>query len=251
MFLAPRAGVGRLVDVLVESLQTAGTRFVTTKVNNVVANSGGGVIVGPEAGTFDAAVIATRAGTAAQMLGAETATSLAGIPTASVAVVTLALSGARLPAGINGFLVPRRSNRLITACSFASNKWPHWSEPGQPVVRLSVGRYGDHRALDLDDGTLTDRVVSELEEALGGALSVSASRVSRWPDTFPQYLLGHGDGIDRVEADLGDRLPGVALAGASYRGSGIPACIASGRRAARLVRQHAANHPVGSGRSRR
>ncbi len=246
MFLTPRAGVGRLVDVLVESLRTAGTRFVTRKVNSVNVNPGGGVVVGPEAETFDAAVIATRARTAAAILGAETGAPLSDIPTASVAVVTVALSGARLPSGVNGFLVPQGSNRLVTACSFASNKWPHWSDPGQAVVRLSVGRYRDRGALDLDDGALTDRVLGELEEALGASLSVSAARVSRWPDAFPQYLLGHSDGIGRVEAALSGRLPGVALAGASYRGSGIPACIASGRRAARLVREHGANHPVGS-----
>jgi oxygen-dependent protoporphyrinogen oxidase len=109
---------------------------------------------------------------------------------------------------------------------------------------MSVGRYRDGRALDLDDATLTDRLLAELEEALRSGLSPTASRVSRWPDAFPQYLLGHGDRINQVESDLAARLPTVALAGASYRGSGIPACIASGRRAARLVLERVGSQVV-------
>jgi protoporphyrinogen oxidase len=38
-----------------------------------------------------------------------------------------------------------------------------------------------------------------------------------------------------VERQLSSRLPTVSLAGATYRGSGIPACIASGRTAARQM----------------
>jgi oxygen-dependent protoporphyrinogen oxidase len=38
--------------------------------------------------------------------------------------------------------------------------------------------------------------------------------------------------VEGIEAALAATVPQVALAGASYRGSGIPACIASGRRAA-------------------
>lgn len=130
----------------------------------------------------------------------------------------------------------------MTACSFASNKWPHWVEPGEALVRISAGRFGDNRALELDDATLCDRLLAELEDALGRAISPAAVRISRWPDAFPQYVPGHGARIDAVEASLADRLPAVALAGASYRGSGIPACIGSGRRAARLVLERARPH---------
>jgi oxygen-dependent protoporphyrinogen oxidase len=167
---------------------------------------------------------------------------LAGIPTASVALVTVSLPGTRLPPGINGFLVPAGSGRLMTACSFASNKWPHWAEPGDAVVRISAGRFGDNRAVELDDATLRDRLLAELEDALGRAISPAKVRISRWPDAFPQYFPGHGARIAAVEAALADRLPAVALAGPSYRGSGIPACIGSGRRAAQLVLERARPH---------
>jgi oxygen-dependent protoporphyrinogen oxidase len=107
---------------------------------------------------------------------------------------------------------------------------------------LSAGRFGDDRSRQLDDDALSDQLLAELEEALGESLSPAAVRISRWPDAFPQYFPGHGARIAAVEAALADRLPAVALAGASYRGSGLPACIGSGRRAAQQIRERASLH---------
>ncbi len=243
VFLAPRGGMSRLVDALVESLRTRGVRFLAQEAAAVRAGPGGAVMVDPDPDPFDAAVVATPARVAAALLepGA-VRQGLAAIPTASVAVVTVALSDARLPPGVNGFLVPQESGRLMTACSFASSKWPQWTHPGQALVRLSSGRFGHERPLELDDAELTDRLLAELEAALGSGLHPVASRVSRWPNTFPQYFVGHGRRVDDIEARLGELLPGVTLAGASYRGSGIPACIGSGRRAARLAIQRSGTH---------
>ena len=233
MFLTPRGGVGRMVEVLVQTLGEAGVDFVAELVDSVRAAETGRVRVTPDPEPFDAAVVATPARIAAGLLGSEGTASLVDLPTASVALVTATLPGTPLPPGINGFLVPRSEGRLMTACSFASNKWPHWTESGGSLVRMSAGRHGDEGALDLDDAGLVDRLVAELGAALGLSLAPSTTRVSRWPCAFPQYTPGHSARMGAVEASLRQRLPSVTLAGASYRGSGIPACISSGRRAAR------------------
>jgi oxygen-dependent protoporphyrinogen oxidase len=162
---------------------------------------------------------------------------MASIRTASVVLVTMAYPRAavRSPAGSSGFLVPRHDGRLMTACSFGSAKWPHWSDPDEMVLRVSAGRDGDSRPLDLDDERLVDRLQAELHQAIGVSGRPQAWRVSRWPDAFPQYDVGHLTLVDRIERTLAADVPGLAVAGASYRGSGIPACIASGRRAAAIV----------------
>jgi protoporphyrinogen/coproporphyrinogen III oxidase len=149
--------------------------------------------------------------------------------------VTMAFDGQVAPAGYSGFLVPRGEGRLMTACSFASNKWPHWADSGRSVLRVSAGRDGDRAALELDDDRLAGRLVDELGQALRRDLSPAAVRVSRWPDAFPQYPVGHGRRMAAIERAVEAALPVVALAGASYHGSGLPACIASGRGAARTA----------------
>jgi oxygen-dependent protoporphyrinogen oxidase len=189
---------------------------------------------------FDRAIVAAPAAAAGRMLAEGSpvaAAELGAIPSASVALVSLAYprDGLVLPDGASGVLVPRDEGRLMTACSFGSLKWPHWSAPDVMVLRVSAGRYGDRRALDLTDEALVERLEGEVASALRTTASPTEWRVSRWPASFPQYLVGHLGRVARLEHALASDLPGVAVAGAAYRGSGIPACIASGRRAADLV----------------
>ena len=192
----------------------------------------------------DRVIVTTDAGAAAQLftdVSPAAASELRAIPYAGVVLTTLAypadaLPGGEPPAG-SGFLVPRIEGRLMTACTFGSNKWPQWQLPGQVVFRVSAGRDGDERALHMNDDGLVAALHAELSEALG--LSAGASpthrRVTRWPGGFAQYRPGHLDRVARIEAALAADAPGVVVAGAPYRGVGIPACIASARRAAELV----------------
>ena len=48
---------------------------------------------------------------------------------------------------------------------------------------------------------------------------------------MPQYLVGHGRRVERIESLLG-RHPGLALAGNAYGGVGLPDCVRSGEQAA-------------------
>lgn len=239
LFLAPRGGMGRLVDRLVDALTAEGATFVPETVTAVRQPGPGEVVVEP-AGSFDAAVLATPAQETARLVrdsAPEAGSAMAAIRNASVVLVTFAFSrGAiEVPAGASGWLVPRADGHLMTACSFGSAKWPHWSDADTMVLRVSAGRSGDRRAVDLSDDTVVDRLRAELSQALRTDLAPGVWRVSRWPEAFPQYEVGHLDRVARIERDLRAGLPSVAIAGASYRGSGIPACVASGRRAAALV----------------
>jgi oxygen-dependent protoporphyrinogen oxidase len=51
---------------------------------------------------------------------------------------------------------------------------------------------------------------------------------------MPQYVLGHPGRLARIDEALAAH-PGLAVAGAAYRGVGIPDCIASGELAAESV----------------
>ena len=59
----------------------------------------------------------------------------------------------------------------------------------------------------------------------------SISAVTRWNGGLPQYPVGHAERVARIR-DAVAKVPGLAVCGAAYDGVGIPACIASGRRAA-------------------
>ena len=160
--------------------------------------------------------------------GARARRAAGAVGACRVAIVTLAV--AQLPSsmrGTSGYLVPKPDQRLVTAASFGSQKWEHWRD-GDEVVRASLGRDGlpvDH----LDDASLVDAAVSELGRHLGADVQPSAVRVSRWPLAFPQYRPGHLRWLAAVESATP---PGLFLTGASYRGIGVPACIADAERTA-------------------
>ncbi len=238
LFASLAGGLGRLVEVLAELLHSRGAALVTgTEIDGLPLDG------------FDAVILATPAPVTAALVGsasAEAAAHLRSVDYASVALTVLVYPEAACsrPLDGTGFLVPATEGRLLTACSFASAKWPHWAAPGDVVLRASAGRWGDERAMALGDGELTDRLHHELAAAVGLVAPPRVVRVTRWERAFPQYRPGHLDRVAQAEAALARDLPGVTVAGAAYRGVGIAACVAQGRAAARRVLS-AAGRPEG------
>jgi oxygen-dependent protoporphyrinogen oxidase len=85
-----------------------------------------------------------------------------------------------------------------------------------------------------DDEQIMQTVATELNPLLGIRGQPTLTRITRWPDIMPQYHVGHLDRVTRIDAEVAE-LPGVELAGNSYRGVGIPHCIHSGEQAAERV----------------
>lgn len=195
----------------------------------------------------DAVILATPAAATARLL-AEVApaagTELAGVESASMAIVTTAWAPADARGGspssaCSGYLVPAasRPRRPVKAVTFSSAKWAHLAPQaeGDPVVvRCSIGRYGEAGDLQRDDGELIDLAVAELTAYAGFTGRPIAGRVTRWGGGLPQYAVGHRDRVARIRAAVATR-PGLAVCGAAYDGVGIPACVRTGREAAAAV----------------
>jgi protoporphyrinogen/coproporphyrinogen III oxidase len=80
-------------------------------------------------------------------------------------------------------------------------------------------------------------VHDELVEAMGMTEGPVHQSIQRWPLAMPQYLVGHQDRLDAVDAVM-RHVPGVFLTGAAYRGVGIASCVADAGRIAEAVAQH-------------
>jgi protoporphyrinogen/coproporphyrinogen III oxidase len=248
-FLTLRDGLGSLPELLVASLTSRGVSCVADARVTSVAREGGPSrwTVSTESATYDAdaVVLATSASATAALLSPLDATAallLARIDAASVATVTLRFDAdeVALPASGTGVLVPAGESiggepRLVTAITFLDRKWPHLATAGTTLLRASVGRIDDVRFESLDDAALVDRIVEELSVVLGLHGAPSATLVVRWPQSFPQYRVNHLARVDAIEAAVRS-IGGIAVCGAAYRGVGVPACIASGRAAARSMR---------------
>jgi len=191
----------------------------------------------------DAVVVATPAGKAATLLAdlaPAAAAELASIRTASMAIVTLAFAAPgpdaplALPAG-SGMLVPAVEGLAVKAMTFSSQKWPGvGAESGVLLLRASLGRDGEEEALQRTDAELLAVVRRELAELTWLTAEPVDSHVQRWGGALPQYAVGHLQRVARIRAEV-QRVPGLAVCGASYDGVGIPACIGSAHIAADRV----------------
>jgi oxygen-dependent protoporphyrinogen oxidase len=170
-------------------------------------------------------------------LDAGAADELRRIDYADSAVIALAYppSAGRFPERGSGWLVPTGEHKTLTAGAFYSAKWPQTAPAdGGLMLRCFVGRGGRAPALDLDDHELVSLVASDVAAATGISGRPRASRVFRWDGALPIYRVGHRERVERIERELAP-LPSLALAGAGYRGSGIPDCIRQGEDAALRV----------------
>ena len=140
---------------------------------------------------------------------------------------------AQIPNGY-GYVIPRIANSDVLACTFSSNKWTGRAPDDAFLLRVYLGRYGQRDVTHCGDSELLDLARQEVQETLAIEATLLLHRIHRWPLSMPQYILGH---LDRL-AQIDDRLrhhPGLFLAGAAYRGVGIPDCIQSGESAAQAA----------------
>jgi oxygen-dependent protoporphyrinogen oxidase len=188
----------------------------------------------------DAVVVAVPAAAAARLVAevdGALAADLAAIEYAGSAVVSLGFPRDRVahPLDAAGMVVPAAAGRRALAVSFSSSKFPGRAPPGCVLVRVFLGGALDPQTARLPDADLETVARDEAAALIGAQGLPLLVQVDRWEGAMPQYHLGHLDRVARIER-AAEAVGGFALAGAAYRGVGIPQVIASGAAAAdRLV----------------
>ncbi|MFD6354171.1 protoporphyrinogen oxidase [Nocardia tengchongensis] len=191
-------------------------------------------------GDVDAVILATPAPEAARLLHdvAPFAAALAGgIELASSAVVALALPVDTALPDNSGILVATGEPLRAKAFTLSSRKWPHLAGRDVALVRASFGRYGDDSTQAWSDDDLVTAAVQDLTTVTGADIRPLRAVVQRWPGGLPQYAPGHVSRILELRSATTD-LPGLALAGSYLDGVGVPACAATGAKAAALIAAH-------------
>lgn len=239
-------GLEELVTALVTRLEEEGAHLLCGRpVRSLIAPGDGPgegswriTLGGDETRTADAVVLATPARAAAALMEKtrpKLAWELRQLRAATTVTVSLAYRRADLPAPLDayGFVVPRSEGRWITACTYTSTKLDHRCPPDHVLLRAFLGgpagEDGLGREAWVDDDEMVRRVRDDLGSILGIAARPTTTEVRRFDAGSPQYEVGHGERVARLEEMTG---PGLALAGSAYHGVGIPDCVASGARAA-------------------
>jgi oxygen-dependent protoporphyrinogen oxidase len=235
-FLSLRTGMAALVEGLVAGFERARIRLGREVVR--IAPGYRVELDGGESIEAEGVILATPAFVTAELLAGldgELAAAHAEIPYASSVVVSLAYSRADvLPLDGYGYLVPRTEGSDVLACTWSSQKWEARAPEEAVLVRVYAGRFGGADTTALDDSELVALARDELRSTGGVVAEPLLTRVRRWPRGMPQYVLGHSKRLARIERAVAEH-SGLAVAGAAYRGVGIPDCIASGELAAESI----------------
>ncbi len=250
-FVSLRGGLEGLVSAVAASATDAGADLRTGFGVRSLARSGAGVAVGFADGSsarFDAVVIATPANAATVLLDGPlpaAARRLDGIPHGTSVLVTLAYPRARVAHDLrgHGYLVPQSEGGPIAACTWSSEKWSGRAPADTVLLRMFVRDEGP--ATTLPEPALIAAARADAERTLAISGEPVLARAVRYEHAMPRYTVGHLVRVAAIE-DAMVAWPAVTLAGASYRGVGLPDCIAQGQAAAaRVAERLSAREPSG------
>ena len=174
-----------------------------------------------------------------QQLDPVLAESLRSIRYVSTATVSLGFRRSELTCPLNGFgfIVPASEGRRINACSWSSTKFSHRAPEDCVLLRVFIGGALAENLAEQDEAALVALARQELCEIMGITATPVLARAYSWRRSNPQYEVGHSKLLEEIDHAANSH-PGLYLAGAAYRGSGIPDCIQSSVNTVVKLTQH-------------
>lgn len=184
--------------------------------------------------TADATVLALPNDVIAQLLPSEALQPyFKKFTTASVITMYLGFTvpDALLPADGTGYIVSDNTNVVCNAATWTSRKWKHTSAQGNLLVRLFYkninARYEELQAMTEEE--LAAVGIADVKSSLGIDAEPSVVNITKWTNQMPRYDLAHREALQGLEQKMAEQYPTIYLAGCSYYGVGIGACIQNGK----------------------
>lgn len=221
LFKTLKGGLAQLINALAPSADSIRGEVETIEKSNGafrVRVNGNWI----DAGQVILAVPAYRAGSTLRQIHGNLADLLESIPYSSSLTLSLAYRKSDLARDLLGFgfLVPRQERRHVVACTLVHNKFPFRAPADMLVLRCFMGG----GSLSESDAALEQIAREELERILGFTAQPLFTKIARWPQSMPQYTVGHAQRVKQIEEHV-QAIPGLHLAGNAYNGVGIPDCV--------------------------
>ena len=214
--------IDRLADELGDALRlNAPVRRLMPRVDGTIALEGADGTVE----RYDDVILALppeAVGPLVRDLDAEAAEELEQIPTAPIGSVALAFDEAsfeRPPDGF-GFLVAPSEGLQVLGVLVESNVFTGRAPDGKVLLRAIQGGTGNTPIEERSDEDMIDAAVDLIDRAWGLVEAPERRWVMRQRRGIPQYVLGHGPRLDRIEARL-RRLGRLHVAGNAYHGIAV------------------------------
>lgn len=250
VFTTLSSGLGTLIDRLRQALP-AGCLKLRTPVLSVEPSAAGWMVTtGQGQHTYDAVLLATPLEPTRALLSAlaspQAREAAACLPTeaSSSLIVALGYTGEAanaisIPSGF-GLLVASPAtgpHPSLLACTFMHQKFAQRVPPGGALLRAFFGSSAADALSAESDAVIAAEARTQLAQLLGPLpAQAQLTMVRRWPRSLPQYAVGHLTRMRRFETCVAS-IPGLAIAGNSYRGVGLPDLVRDATAAAHWLAQ--------------
>lgn len=228
-----QGGMGQLIDALSRTLAADELATVITgaDVQQISRRNGHWHVTTGDRqyGPFAAVVEAAPAHAAARHLhdlDPRFSSLLERIPFAPMAVVALGFKREAVGHDLDGFgmLVPSRERRELLGVLWTSSIFPGRAPEGHVLLRCMAGGASNPSAVELDDESLTNLMLSELRPLLRLKGAPSMVKIIRHERAIAQYTPGHLARLQELTAVCA-KYAGLHLTGSSYRGISVNYCV--------------------------
>jgi len=260
MFVTLKKGLSGLCETLAQKLP-AGSLQLGTEITQIDRTLEGKWVIRttpapPREGNdlFDAIIAAGSVADSSKVLRNSVpvlAEKLGEIEHEGTAIATFAFDLAQVKQEFRGlgFVVPKIEQSPILAGSFSSVKYEHRAPDGKFLIRVFAGGARSPELAVMPEEQLVPLLLKELRKVIRIDGEPLFTTVAHWPNTMPQYNVGHRERIQEIEK-LVSAEPSLALAGNAFSGVGIPNCVRTGYLAAeKIAEEIAIPCPVGEGLS--
>jgi oxygen-dependent protoporphyrinogen oxidase len=231
-------GLETLIDRIVERLPAASLRLNQPVLQIQAENGGWQLTTASGSARFDAVVLATPPHVTRGLLQDQHPRVADLLPPQASSAIVVALaftaeqaSRLRIPRGF-GFVVPPMRPDELLACTFVDQKFNGRVPPGGVLLRAFFGGHSGEALQGESDEQIIARARLQLARVLGPLPEATEAIVRRWPQSLPQYAVGHLERMAELESLL-RAVPGLSLVGSAYYGVGLPDLIRHGRAIAR------------------
>jgi oxygen-dependent protoporphyrinogen oxidase len=231
---APKDGMQSLPDALIEKAPFTVKLSTSVTQLSIAGDRWSLSLRGQDALDADAIVIATPCASASNLLreiSPAAALALSKVSSPHLAVVNLIYGeneARRVPLGFGALHTADSGTDLLGVLN-ESHIFPQRRNDGCLHLRVMLGGATRPDLEGLSDEALLQAVERDLQAIHGFKASPTASHITRWNQSIPQYQLGHSRLLEDMSQALeASKTPPIALAGNYLRGVSLSDTAAAG-----------------------
>lgn len=233
-------GLESIIDALVAQMPANVTLHKSTPVTSIEKVKDGYVLGGTVKSPYQEVIITTPPQRYKEWFAQDSHFGeLMNMDLSSCAIAVMGFERETFDATLDGtgFVITRKSDTPLTACTYITAKWPQTTPQDKIVLRVFMGKPGDDTVQRLDAEQLKELALREIQRIMKFNAKPLWVELTRLDKSMPQYKVGHRDLVSRLKDYAAKAYPGLYMIGTPYDGVGMP----DGVRQAHELVQHIVN----------